>query len=398
VGGPVKRAHPFRFKRVNRKDGKVYLVVYDIDPAHPVSSGIAVDPADTADGGPGYQEAISWAYANMGTATRPRALLKDVAADMFSEECGWRRRVQAKGRKFGSQYFKAHRSRLTSYIIPRWGHYQPANVKPAQIDDWLLGLESTHHGRPLTAHALNKIVQTFRIVMDEIEYQGILAQGQNPARLVTYFTDDEQKRDPITMDEFKKLFPEDMDELVRIWGTLSWSTFFYIMATTGMRPGEVAAMDLAFWIKGVGYPVSQAIEPDTREIKGLKTAERGVTVKPAYLNDRAEALITMVVYQGAPQSGLLFPGEDGRGMPPDTSNKHFKASCARVRPDPIELARRTQYSLRHFFSTTIAKHLTEREAATYLGQRTYRGEYDHRQVVEKLKTDERMRRLSNEIF
>ena len=55
-------------------------------------------------------------------------------------------------------------------------------------------------------------------------------------------------------------------------------------------------------------------------------------------------------------------------------------------------------SLRHFYSTVIAKYLTEKEAAEYLGQRTYRGEYDHRKVVDKLKGDERMRQLSNEIF
>ena len=157
-------------------------------------------------------------------------------------------------------------------------------------------------------------------------------------------------------------------------------------------------MDLSYWVKGVGYPVRQAIDPDTREIKGLKTNDRGVTVKPAYLNDRAEGLLTMLVYQGAPQSGVLFAGQDGRGMPPETSNKHFKASYARVRPDPIELGGRTQYSLRHFFSTAIAAHVTEKEAATYLGQRTYRGEYDHRRVVEKLKADDRMRKTSNEVF
>jgi integrase len=197
------------------------------------------------------------------------------------------------------------------------------------------------------------------------------------------------------MDEFRRLFPDDVDELVRIWGTLRWATFFYAMATTGMRPGEVAAMDLAYWIKGVGYPVAQAIDPDTREIKGLKTAAKGVTVKPAFLNDRAEQLITMMVYQGAPTAGLLFPGKDGRGMPPETANKAFKAGCARA---GIELAGRTQYSLRHFYSTVIATHLTEEEAARYLGQRTYRPDYDHREVVEKLKADERMRDLSNRLF
>ena len=390
----MTRAHPFRFKRRRRKDGRVYVVVYDHEPGREVSTGVPVHRDDTATGGPGYDEAVSWAYANL--SSRPLHItVREATAEMFTATCTWRRRVTAKGRRFSSTYFSLHRSRLVHYVWPRWGAYEPQQIRPAQIDEWLLDLQSTTTGKALSPEMKNKVLQTMRKTLDELEYQGILEQGHNPARLVAYYTDREKKRRPITMDEFHKLFPEDQDELVRIWGTLRWAAFFYVMATTGMRPGEVAAMDLAYWIKGVGYPVSQAIDPDTREIKGLKTSEAGVTVKPAYFNDRAEALLTMLVYQGSPQSGLLFAGMDGRGMPPETANKHFKASCVRA---GVELGGRTQYSLRHFYSTTIAAHLTEEQAAAYLGQRTYRGEYDHRKVVEKLKGDEDMRRLSNRVF
>lgn len=391
----MSRPHPFRFKRVKRKDCRIYQIIYDRDPAHPVSSGVQVDPEDTQDGGPGYQRAVSWAYANIETATHPRVTLEVASATMFTDQCAWRRRALKKQRRFSSSYFSQHRNRLMNYIVPRWGQYEPSRIRPAAIDEWLFQLDGIKDGRPLSPEALNKIIQTFRFTLDELIYQGYLEQGHNPARLVTYFRDDEIKRLPITMDEFHKLFPQDMDELVRIWGTLSWATFFYIMATTGMRPGEVAALDLSFWVKGVGYPVSQAIDPDTREIKGLKTSDRGVTVKPAYLNDRAEGLLTMLVYQGAPQSGLLFAGAGGRGMPPETSNKHFKASCDRAK---VVLDGRTQYSLRHFFSTAIAKELTEKEAAERLGQRVYRDEYDHREVVDKLKADTRVRDVVNRIF
>lgn len=392
------RTHPFRFVKRTIGDARIYYVIYDVDPSRRISTGIHVHAADAPRSGPGYDAAVSWAYANSPDLRHAALTFREATADMFTSRCKWRRRVEAKGRKFSSTYFSLHRNRLTNYLWPRFGEMEPQQIRPAMIDDWLLDLHGVSDGRKLSPEMKNKILQTCRKSLDELVYQGILAQGQNPARLVDYYQDDEQKREPITLEEFRKLFPEDLDELTRIWGTLRWATFFYVMATTGLRPGEVAAIDLSYWIKGVGCPVAQAIDPDTREIKGLKTSEKGVTVKPAYLNDRAEALLTMLIYQGAPQEGLLFAGEDGRGIPPETSNKHFKASCARVRPEPIDLNGRTQYSLRHFYSTIIATHLSEKEAARYLGQRTYRGEYDHRKVVEKLKADERMRALSNELF
>lgn len=387
----MKRAHPFRFKRIRRKNGRVYQVIYDHDPAHPVSTGIPVHPRDTATDGPGMQEAIAWAYANLDNGTHTTVTFREATAEFFTEQCRWRRRLVSKGRTFAPTYFPQHRSRLTHYLWPRWGAQQPSAIQPYQIDDWLVEIE-TPRGAPASAGLLNKILQTFRIVLDELEYRNIIEK--NPARLVSYYLDDDVKRLPITLEEFGKLFPQDVDALIHIWGSLKWAAFFYIMATTGMRPGEVAAFDLSYWEPGVGAAIHQAIDPTTREIKGLKTAARGVAVKPAYLNQRAENLLTMAVYNGLPQSGLAFT-VNGQAIIPETSNKHFKASAARA---GVTLGTRTQYSLRHFYATEMAKHLPEKDVAEYLGQRVMRSEYDHRRVMERLRENEPLRAVTNSIF
>lgn len=46
----------------------------------------------------------------------------------------------------------------------------------------------------------------------------------------------------------------------------------------------------------------------------------------------------------------------------------------------VELHGRTQYSLRHFFATEIARKIPEKHVARFLGQRTFRKEYDHREA------------------
>lgn len=384
----MKRPHPFRFKRARRKDGAVYQVVYDVNPSQVITSPIHVDEQDTRSSGPGYEQAVAWAYANMDAPLKPRATLKDLTVKMFTDECSWRQRVVAKGREFAPGYFSQHRSRLETYILPALGKYPPSEIRPSAVDGWLLALK-------LSKETKNKIISTLRLVFDELVYLEVITPAENVARKVSYFTERDKKREPITVEDFHKLFPEDLDEMVRIWGSLRWAAFFYIMATTGMRPGEVAAMDLRFWVRGVGYAVAQSVENSTGRIKGLKTEKKGVHVKPAYFTKRAEDLLTLLIYKGAPSEGLLFPNTDGGPMKSETSNKHFKASCARA---GVNLAGQPQYILRHFYSTQMATVLDEDQVAKYLGQTTYRDEYDHRKIIEYVKGDKLMQEAANKVF
>ena len=41
----MKRPHPFRFEARRTSRGRVYYVLYDADPAHPKSTGVAIPQA-----------------------------------------------------------------------------------------------------------------------------------------------------------------------------------------------------------------------------------------------------------------------------------------------------------------------------------------------------------------
>jgi hypothetical protein len=145
----MKRSHPFRFKKVRRSGGHTYVVIYDVNPSRPRSTGIAVDPRDGRASGPGYDAAVAWAYANARSVLSSRLTLEEATRDLFTERCSWRRRITAKGRTFSSTYFDLHRMRLLSYVWPRWGRYHPNQVRPAEVDEWLLTLPSATTGAPL---------------------------------------------------------------------------------------------------------------------------------------------------------------------------------------------------------------------------------------------------------
>lgn len=66
---------------------------------------------------------------------------------------------------------------------------------------------------------------------------------------------------------------------------------------------------------------------------------------------------------------------DGRLLCPEVSNKHLRGACKRA---GVDLAGRTQYSLRHSFETGIAGLVENKVLIELMGHTSFRKEYDHR--------------------
>ncbi len=64
----------------------------------------------------------------------------------------------------------------------------------------------------------------------------------NPAEKVKLLKVDYNKRDCLTDDEVKALFPENDDDFMKIWKNFSVGALCYFLLTTGMRHGEARAL------------------------------------------------------------------------------------------------------------------------------------------------------------
>ena len=337
---PRKPYHDdFRFKNRNG----IYYVIYRTRPDRPVSTGQRTE-----------EEAIAWAYAHRDERPSPKITLKDFARDFFIPgKCSWSTRMLEKGRTYHAEYFPAHRGRLLQYILPKFGPLVLSAITAKTIDEWLMHLEGVRVGEQLSAASRMKILIAFRKIMDEAKYQGIISS--NPAEEVEPFTDSRPGREPFTIDELRRLFPDDIADLMIIWQGLSWATFFYILATCGLRPGEAKALKWGDWDKSRhGAVISQAVENKTGRLKGLKTERAGVSMKAAMFTEKAENLLLMLEAktENTDPDQLIFIRENGRPHITETVLKHFKASCDRA---GIDRRGRTTYSLRHSFNTHLAK-------------------------------------------
>jgi integrase len=332
------------------------------------------------------RDAILWCenyLNNSGNIVKNKIpTLRAFASDFFIDDPhGWRKRQERKNKQHADVYYSTHQGRLDNYILPEFGDTLISAIRPRAIDDWILDLKHTSSKEDLADNSKNKILNCFRIVLQEAMDIGFLQD--NPAKLVTFINERNAKREIFSEDELILLFPVEEEEIFRIWGTFSWYLFFRVMAVGGLRPGEVAAL---YWEdfkpELSGLIVSKSVHYSTGKIKGIKTENKGKKDKITILDDRT--VKDLIKYRseckGFPLD-LVFPSINRKTIKPDCSQKHFRYSCERA---GLELKGRTQYCLRHTFDTNLLKHLKRDIVNDLMGHTSYRPEYDGRTPEDRL--------------
>ncbi len=374
-----------------------WYVLYRKDEAHPKSTGIPADPAV-----PDQNEsaAVHWANAGLYIEKPSKITFEEYAKDFFiPDKCKWTRRniTGRRQKKYNSLYLSSKRGYLANYLIPCFGFLQFHMISTNLIDDTLEKLDSIMYGVPLSGSSLDKILHTFRIILQEAKRDELVRD--NVAYDVEPFdtTKGSRKREPFTQQEIKKLFPGNLTECIRIWGTLQWYGYFLMMYTGGLRPQEVSAFEYPDWIQDEnGAVFHQRLDSNTMEIMdGLKTVDKGMTIKAVVFSERLEWLLQLMIEQGAPRTGVFFLSENNRPIGSETANKHFKASSKRA---GLELGKRTQYCIRHTYYTELLKVIPERDVEQLAGHTTLRKEYDHRKGIDFLRKRKGLRDAINKLI
>ncbi|MDC7234544.1 MAG: tyrosine-type recombinase/integrase [Spirochaetales bacterium] len=359
-----------------RKDRKG---VFYIQFAHTPGKWITTNCTDRDD-------AIRWAEANREAAGQIRKkipTLKQFADGFFvpGNEF-WMKRLMRKKKSFASDYFRAHQGRLDNYIIPEFGSRLISSITTVEIDNWFLDLESVRTKNELSDNAKNKVLHVFRIILEEAKYQGYVKE--NAASAVEEISEENQERKHFTDIEMRKLFPDDRDELLRIWQGLKWTVFFMIMKDTGFRPGEVAGLTRRAYYSSVGgIYTTGSIDTVTGQYKdSIKTTKKGKGYKLGLLEDLTLQLLDDYLEETDPEiDELIFPAANTEGIKVETSLKHFKLSARRAK---VDLQGRTQYCLRHSFETRKLMDLDLETVKELMGHTRYRKEYDHRSGEDRL--------------
>jgi integrase len=167
--------------------------------------------------------------------------LQQYTTDFFVwNTCPWIKRQHAKGKSFSESIAKQRRSHLTMYILPKFGNRILSSLNRIEIENWLIEIQKKDTKVQLSNQTKNHILYTFRIVLREAEREALIPY--NCLATVESLGGTSQQRDIFTKEELEKLFPNDITQMETIWGRREYAYIFLLLSTTGMRVGELRAL------------------------------------------------------------------------------------------------------------------------------------------------------------
>jgi integrase len=207
----------------------------------------------------------------------PAATLYGYARDFFIwDSCKWVARQRAKKRPFSKAVSESRRGHLSNYLFPRFGDAELSDITAVEIEDWLVLL-------PLANQTRNHILYSLSIILREAVRDGII--DKNPAESVEPMGKDFRATSALGNEDLAALFPEDQDEFSRIWPELQFGVMFFLMVTSGMRPGEARALEWSSVLLDIpAVLVLQAITA-SEEIGPTKGKERRGAIIPKQTAD-----------------------------------------------------------------------------------------------------------------
>ncbi|WP_422478551.1 tyrosine-type recombinase/integrase [Pleomorphochaeta sp. DL1XJH-081] len=309
----------------------------------------------------------------------PQSMTLKKYTDKFFEwgSCPWIQRQHAKGKSFSVSVARSRRSHLDNYIIPKFGNRKLESLNRVEIENWLIGLTNHKSKTKLSNQTKNHILYTFRIVLKEAERERVIPI--NYLATVESLAINSKERGVFTKDELGKLFPDDINKMISIWGRKEYAYLFYILATTGVRSGEVRALQWKYIIwndQRNGLRIDRAVK-DNGSFGTTKTGHSRVVLLSKKADDYLQNWLKESPFDQ--MDDLIFFGSDrSRPVTRKTMARHFESALKRAK---IKIGNRNLviHSFRHTYNTLLRPLLPKEVLQSMTGHKSdsMTDRYDH---------------------
>lgn len=324
------------------------------------------------------EEAIQWFYEQK---EKDEVTLKLFADNMFTDNSvgSYRYLQEQTGRHSHESWWYEQDKLLHRYLIPQFGKTPIYKMTTRQIQAWYLSFKGVSK-KELSAEAKKKIINCLSTVMQHAVYMGLI--DKNPCKEVIRIKCNNKGRKVFSEEELEKMFPANDIDLINIWGNLMWATYFMIMADTGWRPGEIAALTKeGFFESYNGIYTTKSVNSFDKKIQDtIKTTEGGYTYRIGIVSDRTAKLIKRLIIQRG--EGLLFTTFDNRILCSTLIRQKFREKMERI---GIDVTGRPPYALRTTFMTRVANKYQREQVEELMGHKQWRACYDKRTPEDVIK-------------
>lgn len=357
----MRYSRPYRLIRQKRKNGVIWYYL------------LRGERTKHTTGETTKKRAAEYVDKLLGAPDGARTALGDLAGGFFAWDGDWATRQRQNGRRLSEHQAGSRQAHVENWILPALGRYLLADLTPVAIERWLGRIDRANGTR-------NDILNTLRIVLRDAKRQGLLAH--NPCADVEPLGRVYRHRDALSLEELRVLFPRTRDELVGVWGSGRTAVAYLLMATTGMRIGEVCAL---LW---------QHVRADIPAVMIIQAVKRGGGIGPpkggkpraALLSPRAlEALAWWQAETPYPAAAdYVVPSKRGGYGHPKSVGVYWSAAATRA---GIQTAGRFlgAHALRHTYETIRRGTIPEAELQYMVGHRSdaMADRYDHRTPEER---------------
>jgi integrase len=343
----MRYAKPYRLiKRTTKKNGTVWYYL------------LRGERTKHTTGERRKDRAVAYVERILGAPSGHRTSLEDFAKGFFLPGSDFMQRQRGKGRRFGDHHARQRQGHLENWIIPDLGRWLLADLTPVVIERWLAGIPRANQTR-------NHLLNTLRIVLRDARRSGLVQH--NAAEEVEPMGRTYRHRDALTLAELQALFPRSRDELVAVWGAAHWAVAYLLMATTGMRVGEVCAL---LW-EHVRWQIPAVLIVQAVKADGTIGAPKSGRPRAALLPARAvDALTWWRAETSWPEDGqYVIPDRHGDHARPRVAEAAWRPAAERAK---IEVGDRYlgAHALRHTYETRLRGLLPEEILRYMLGHQS----------------------------
>ena len=291
--------------------------------------------------------------------------VNDYAVGLYDVDGYLMRMRRQKNRQLSDKAAKIRSGMIKNYIIPLWGDLALSELTVKKIDVGLVDLLSIRNGRELAGGMKNVILRILNDIFTIAINDGIIKD--NPAKTVMQFSAQITNfRGAIPKDEMAILFPSSHNALIRIWRTQTYVAAYLVLRDTGLRPGELRALQWGDWYPDLRFfPITKAIESEKRDkIKGTKTG----SVKPAVVTEQTASEIEILrnTIKDHSAEKFIFTNKH-RPLTIGQLVYNFMKGVLRAGLDRPEY---TPYWLRHTFNTRMLDILPDETVRLLMGHKT----------------------------
>ena len=326
------------------------------------------------------ESAVSRILCNIGKQTITGMKFSDFAKDFFDrdDEKSIRKRYERMEKNRSNEWFVARTGFLNNYLIPFFGNMQMSNITDVMIEDWYMDLISIRDGKPLSPGTKLMILDCLSTIMKEAKRKKLI--DANPCDTVEKISKTTQEKQPFSVEEIRRLFPDDRMKLLFIWEDFMWALYYSIMVDTGFRASEIAGLKVSDIRNDGGLYTECSVYRRTLRDK-IKTSDKGKNYKVGTLSDYTmELLRDYKATYGLKGDDFLFKTRDNGFVYNKISNIKLERACINA---GVDRGNRTQHCFRHSFDTYMLKRcdgniLNQDDVRELMAHTGYRPEYDHR--------------------